>query len=188
MLDLIDSFKHIGKLPTPKYGIIKSEADFSNFSFPAFLKANLSEHKLELGAVKRCNNLPDAQERLREMRKKFPTTSLILQEAVQGEELVLGIKQDPAFGKLLMLGFGGSNIELIKDITFLTAPSNETDIRKAIENLKLYPSLVSRKKLAIRKFTSLAERVSKLDFKEADFNPVILNETECLIVDARISL
>lgn len=188
MLNLIDSFKQIGKLPIAKYQIVKSESDLESLDFPYFLKVNLSEHKVEKGAVLKCNNQEEAESNLKELRKKFPTDSMILQEAVEGIELVLGIKQDKAFGKLIMLGFGGTGIEILKDVAFVTAPSDRKEIEKAIKGLKLYPSLVTRKKYALDKFIDLAEKVSKLDIKEADFNPVIVNENSAVIVDSRINL
>lgn len=186
MLNLLDSFKHLGKLPVAKHLIVKSESDLSSLNFSYWLKVNLSEHKVEKGAVIKCSNLEQARDNLKLLRKKFPTETIIMQESVEGIELVLGIKQDKAFGKLLMLGFGGTSIEIVKDITFTTAPSEKREIEKALSSLKLYPSLVTRKKYALDKFIDLAEKVSNLELKEADFNPVILNESSAVIVDSRI--
>jgi hypothetical protein len=55
-----------------------------------------------------------------------------------------------------------------------------------LKELKFYSSLVSRKKYAIDKFIEIAYAVSKLGIKELDLNPVILNEEEAIIVDARL--
>ena len=186
MLNLLDSLKKIEKLPIPKYEIVKSDADLANLEFPCWLKVNLSEHKLEIEAAKKCNNLEEAKTNLKELRKKFPTDKIVIQESVDGIELVLGIKQDSAFGKMLMLGFGGSAIEILKDVTFITAPAERKDIEKALQSLKLYPSIIKRGKYAVNKLINLAEKVSNLEIKEADFNPVILNENEAVIVDARV--
>jgi len=186
MLNLIDSFECLKKLLVAKYIVIKSESDLGLMGFPYFLKVNISGHKVEKGAVKKCNNPEQAKENLQLLRKKFPTDAILVQESIDGIEMIIGVKQDKAFGKLLLLGFGGTNVEVMKDITFLTAPAEAKEIKKALQSLKLYPALVSREKYAVDKFMKLAENVSRLNIKEADLNPVILNSTNAIIVDARI--
>ncbi|MBU4086908.1 MAG: acetate--CoA ligase family protein, partial [Nanoarchaeota archaeon] len=109
-------------------------------------------------------------------------------EQIEGIEMIIGLKQDKAFGKLLLVGFGGTFAETIKDTSFRALPISNKEIEKQISELKLCKVLVSRKKFAIDKFISLAEKISKLDINEADFNPIILNEKGAFIVDARIEV
>ncbi len=188
MLNLIDSFEYLKKLPIARYRIIKSESDLKLMEFPYFLKVNISEHKVEKGAVKKCNHFEQAKENFKLLKKKFPTDNILVQESVDGIEMIIGIKQDKAFGKLLLLGLGGTSVEVMKDITFITAPANTNEIKKALQSLKLYPALIKREKYALDKFIKLGEEISKLKLKEADFNPVIVNASSAVIVDARISV
>ncbi|MBU3913142.1 MAG: acetate--CoA ligase family protein [Nanoarchaeota archaeon] len=188
MLSLLESFDKLKALPLARHLIIKNEGDLNKIEFPYWLKADISEHKLELGAVVKCNNLSQAKENLKEMRKKFPASSIIAQEQIEGIEMIIGLKQDKAFGKLLLVGFGGTFAETIKDTSFRALPISNKEIEKQISELKLCKVLVSRKKFAIDKFISLAEKISKLDINEADFNPIILNEKGAFIVDARIEV
>jgi acetate---CoA ligase (ADP-forming) subunit beta len=187
MLNLLDSFEQLKGLPIAKFKVIESEQDLDNFSFPCWLKVSLSEHKTEFSAVKKCINLEVAKKNFKEMRKKF-TENIIAQEQVEGIEMILGIKEDAAFGKLLMIGFGGVFTEVVKDISFRALPVDKKEIEASLKELKLYPALTSRKKFATDKFISLAEKISKLPIREADFNPVILNEHDAIIVDSRIEL
>lgn len=190
MLNLIESFKILEKenLPVAKYLTIKSEADLKKLQYPCWLKASISEHKIEQGAVKKCSSIEEAKNNLESLRKKFPTNSIIAQEQVDGIEMIIGLKEDKVFGKLLMLGFGGTFTEIVKDVSFRALPISDSEIETSLKELKNYQVLFSRKKFAIDKFISLAERVASLDIKEADFNPVILNEKGAFIVDSRIEL
>lgn len=188
MLNVIDSFEKLKGFPLAKYEIIKSEHELKNLQFPCWLKASVERHKLELGAVVKANNLQDAQEKLKEMRKKFPTETVIAQEQVEGIEMILGLKEDKVFGKLLLIGFGGTFTEVVKDISFRALPVNKKEIEKQISELKMYPALVSRKKYALDKLIKLADKLASSDFKEADLNPVIVTEQGAFVVDARIQI
>jgi len=189
MLDLIESFKLLKKLPVAEYKIV-SEKDLE-FEYPAFMKISTGEHKTELGGVKKCINKEDALQNYKEMRKKFKG-KIVLQRAAEGKEMIIGIKEDAVFGKLLLVGFGGTDAEILRDISFRALPVDKQEIEKMIKELKMYPVLVTRKKYAVDKFIDLAEQVSeiaeKLKIVEMDLNPVILTETQAVIVDARVSV
>lgn len=186
MLSLIDSFNMLKKFPMVKYKTINSQSDL-NFQFPFWLKADISGHKTEEKAVLKCRNQKEAEENFQFLSKKFPKEKIIMQEQAEGIEMIIGLKKDRVFGKLLMIGFGGINAEVMKDVSFRALPVDKKEILKMIQELKLYPSLVSRKKYALDKFIELVEKVSWLDVAEMDLNPIILNEKEAIIVDARIS-
>lgn len=124
--------------------------------------------------------------------KIWISKKIVIQEAKDGKEMIIGIKDDKVFGKLLLVGFGGINAEVLKDVSFRALPVDKEEIKKMLEELKLYPSLVTRKKYAVDKFISMIEEVSKIAVKqkimEMDLNPVILDEKDAYIVDARIVL
>lgn len=186
MLGVIESFNFLKALPLVKWKIISSENEL-NFEFPFWLKADISGHKTEASAVLKCKNIKEAVENFKLLKKKFPNSHIVMQEQAEGIEIILGIKEDLTFGKLLMVGFGGIQAEIVKDISFRALPVDKKEIEKMLKELKLYPMLTSRKKYALDKLITLAERISLLNIKEADFNPIILNEKEAVIVDARIS-
>lgn len=187
MLTPIESFKMLKGFPLARWKIVKSEPDL-DFQFPFWLKADISGHKIEEKAVLKCRDKDEAQKNLAFLRKKFPASSILIQEQVEGIEMILGVKEDKVFSKLLMIGFGGTFTEVIKDTSFRALPVNKAEIESMLKELKLYPTLINRKKFALDKLISLAEKVSRLEIKEADFNPVILNEKEAVIVDARIEV
>ncbi len=62
--------------------------------------------------------LPDAQ-----------ITGVYVQELVPlGQEVILGVVQDPQFGPVMMFGSGGTEVEGLKDLSFGLAPITEVEI------------------------------------------------------------
>lgn len=186
MLNLRESFEFLKKFPIVRYFIVKSEEDLNKLPFPYFLKASISGHKTEEHAIFRCKNLQEAEKNLQTLKKKYK--EIIMQEEAEGIEMIIGLKKDRVFGKLLMVGFGGIFTEKIKDISFRACPIDKKEIEKMLEELKFYSILASRKKYAIGRFIALAFEISKLNIEEMDLNPVFLNEKDAVIVDARIEI
>jgi succinyl-CoA synthetase beta subunit len=188
MLNLSESFKLLKGVNIAEYKLIKSEKEL-DFGFPYYMKLDIAEHKTELNGVRLCRNLEEAGRNYKEMKK---LGKIIVQKPVEGKEMILGIKQDEVFGRLLLIGFGGIDAEILKDISFRALPVDRDEIKKMLESLKLYPTLVSRKKYAVENFIELVEKIAKLaekhKIKEMDLNPVIINERDAYIVDARVSL
>jgi len=185
MKTLLECFEKLKKLPIAKTIVIKSESDLTKIPFPYYMKASLGEHKLEKRAVLRIENINDAKGNYNRLKKQFPKTPIVIQEQMIGIEMIIGLKEDNVFGKLLLIGFGGTNAEVLKDVGFRAIPVSKPEILDAVSQLKLYESLYKRKKYAIDKFVDLAYEVSKQNFKELDLNPVILTEDKAVIVDAR---
>jgi len=61
---------------------------------------------------------------------------LVQKMATAATELVLGVRRDPAFGPVLMLGLGGIFIEVLKDVVFASAPVSEADAAFMLQRLK----------------------------------------------------
>lgn len=187
MKTLLETFKLLKGMPMAKTIIVKSEADLEKIPFPYYMKASIAEHKLEKKAVSRIENLEEAKKFYLHLQKHFQKMPVVIQEQIAGIEMFIGLKQDNVFNKLISIGFGGSNIEVIKDIEFRALPVSRDEISKALLELRLYETLHKRRSYAIEKFIDLAYKVSKLNLRELDLNPVILTEDNAYIVDARMS-
>ena len=61
----------------------------------------------------------------------------LIQEMVSGVEVLVGTRTDPLYGPMLVLGTGGTMVELMKDISLSLLPVSEIQIHNMIENLKL---------------------------------------------------
>ena len=186
MRDIIESFKIVGRKNLANYLIVHNERDLEKLDFPYFIKISSGEHKTEARGVLKCRNLQEAKKNFQILKNNF-RKEIMIQEAIEGIEMIIGLKEDRVFGKLLMIGFGGTFVEVTKDVSFRALPLEKNEIREMVEELKFYPILFKRKKYAIDKFIKLAFEVSKLKISEMDLNPVIINEKGAFIVDARIN-
>ena len=67
---------------------------------------------------------------------------VILQPMVKGgEEVILGMSFDPVFGPLVMVGLGGIQVELMKDVAFSIHPLTDIDPDYMFSQLKGLPLL-----------------------------------------------
>ena len=62
---------------------------------------------------------------------------ILVQEMVSGQrELILGLKRDPQFGAVVMVGVGGVFAEIVKDTAFRVAPIDVVEAEDMINQLK----------------------------------------------------
>lgn len=54
----------------------------------------------------------------------------------QGVECIVGVQRDPAFGPVVMLGLGGVLVEVLKDVSFRSAPLNRDMAMDMINELR----------------------------------------------------
>jgi acyl-CoA synthetase (NDP forming) len=172
------------------------------FNFPAVLKVDSSHviHKTELGMVfTNLRNMKEVREKATEARivlkkKGIEEYSFVLQEMVKGTELIIGMKKDSTFGPVIVFGLGGIFVEVLKDVSMRIAPLKKSDCEEMIEELKskkLLEGYRNLPKVNKAELISLLQKVSAMAAKEKwisemDFNPVIADEKQAVVVDARI--
>lgn len=115
-----------------------------------------------------------------------------------GEEVILGIKRDPAFGAVVMFGLGGIFVEIFKDVSFRIAPVNKQAVSSMIQEIKTSAILFGTRGRVPRDIESIQiciQRLSQLavecpQIKELDINPLIVLEKGkgCFVADAKIML
>ncbi|PWB74541.1 GNAT family N-acetyltransferase, partial [candidate division GN15 bacterium] len=116
--------------------------------------------------------------------------------AADGVELILGIKQDPVFGTVMMVGMGGISAELFRDRSLGFPPLNERLARRMLESLRIWPLLNGyrgRPPVNVDKLIESMIRLSYLaadypEIAELDINPLLVTPTDCVALDARIIL
>src|SRR3989344_5599600 len=102
-------------------------------------------------------------------------------------------KSDPAFGHAIMLGTGGTLVELIRDVSFRICPVTERDAAQMIEELKLKNLLYGFRgapKADVNALKRIVVKISQLPqthkITEMDINPLIVSTKGAKVVDARI--
>ena len=194
MLDLENSFMALENLPLATYLVLPINADMNKFEnkikkigFPCWIKLSSSLHKTKIQAVKKCFSIEDLKKTHEEMKKRFRGGKFLIQENVEGVEIIAGLKHDKTFGKILLIGSGGSFAEIMKDIEFRVLPANKYEIIEALQQLKIF-RILKEKNCNIKKLVKLIKKFSDLDIKEADLNPIIVNKKRAVVVDARVSI
>ncbi len=120
---------------------------------------------------------------------------LVQKQAKPGFELLVGARQDPVFGPVTMVGYGGRYVELFKDVAPGVGVLGRDDVERMLSS-----TLAGRvvdgfrgPRLDREALVDLTTRVSRLmeerpDILELDLNPVILYPRGFAIVDARVIL
>ncbi len=66
-----------------------------------------------------------------------PIDGFLVQEMVEGIEIIVGARTDPLYGPMLVVGAGGILVELIKDVAVRLLPVTPDDARAMIAELKV---------------------------------------------------
>ena len=124
---------------------------------------------------------------------------VLIQEMVKSaKEIILGAKQDPLFGPLIMFGLGGIYVEILKDVVFRLAPIDEHEAAKMVESIKtvkLLKGVRGEKPSDLKAVVDSLQRLSQLivdfpEIEEFDMNPLLVLEEGrgARAVDVRIGL
>ena len=129
------------------------------------------------------------------MRKRLGDDVLVSPVVDVGVEMILGVKRDPQFGPVVLIGFGGVLAETIADVQFAMPPFDEEHARRCLDRLKLRPLLDGvRGARAVNadafcqsaaRFSIMADALRDV-LAELDVNPVIVNEGGAIAVDALV--
>jgi acyl-CoA synthetase (NDP forming) len=133
----------------PKQAMAGTAADAAakakEIGFPVAVKLIAAEvvHKTESGAV--VLGLKSAEEVQAEGQKLLTKTlgrgHLLIQEMVQGTEVLIGARTDPQYGPFLMVGLGGIFVEVLKDVSIRLLPVDEREAREMLKELRGYKVL-----------------------------------------------
>ena len=131
--------------------LARNEAEAVRFAkrigFPVALKIVSDDisHKTEAGGVviglKTPAEVSSATRALAAAAKRYKKGARIqgflVQEMVEGVEAIVGVRSDPMYGPLLLMGSGGILVELARDAALRMLPVTAADAGKMIDALKL---------------------------------------------------
>lgn len=163
--------------------------------YPVALKVQSADlpHKTEAGGVRL--GLADADAvraahaaMLEDVARHAPSARidgvLVQRMAPKGQELVIGMVNDPTFGPIMMVGAGGVTVELFGDVVHSPAPVSEAEAERMLLSLKsarLLTGFRGSKPLDLAPVTRLIAALSRAaltlgdQVTEFELNPVILH-------------
>lgn len=203
-----DLLKQYG-VPVPEHAIVQTAPEAGKaaekIGFPVVLKIYSPQiiHKSDAGGVIVSISSKQAAEEAfnkivgnaKAYNPKAEIKGVIVeQQAAPGLELIIGGKTDPAFGKVLTFGMGGTLVELMKDVALRILPISEETIREMIKEIHGYPIIKGYRGAKPRDEETLVQIMwainrffaESTNVVEFDINPVRLYESGACIVDARI--
>ena len=133
----------------PKQAMAGTAADAAvkakEIGFPVAVKLIAAEvvHKTESGAVILGLKTPEEvqAEGQKLLTKTLGRGHLLIQEMVQGTEVLIGARMDPQYGPFLMVGLGGIFVEVLKDVSIRLLPVDEREAREMLKELRGYKVL-----------------------------------------------
>lgn len=177
----------------PKQAMAGTAADAATkareIGFPVAVKLIAAEvvHKTESGAV--VLGLKSAEEVQAEGQKLLTKTlgrgHLLIQEMVQGTEVLVGTRTDPQYGPFLMAGLGGIFVEVLKDVAIRILPVDEREAREMLEELRGYKILEGVRGQAPRDIDALVKAMVGLSdifaahrdhLADMEINPLMVRE------------
>jgi len=155
-------------------------------------------HKTDIGGVKIVKSNSDLEKSFSELislskGKNLKLEGIMVQKFYEGEQLIIGIKKDPTFNHVILFGLGGIFTEVLEDTSIRKCPISTNDAIEMIEELrasKIFHGFRG-KKLNVQALVQILVNMSQIpkkfsNIEELDINPLILNEKEGIVVDARI--
>jgi acetyltransferase len=114
--------------------------------------------------------------------------------SAEGIELIVGAKQDPVFGAVMMVGAGGITAEVLGDRALELPPLNDRLARRMLDSLRIKPLLYGfrgRPAVNIDKLVEVLMRFSYLiaenpAISELDVNPLLVTAEGAVALDARV--
>jgi acetyltransferase len=116
-----------------------------------------------------------------------------LKDSVQ---MILGIKKDPIFGTVILVGKGGTEAELFADRRLEFPPLNERLANQMLESLNIYPLLTGYRGSEPKNINKLVEVMIRLSYlaadypeiEELDINPIIVTKDDVVALDASVMI
>ena len=110
--------------------------------------------------------------------------------------MIAGVKRDPIFGPVVMVGAGGVNAEVHKDVAFGLPPLDDQFARSMLKSLKSWPILNGFRGQPVLNIDATVDALIKLshlaiahpEIRELDVNPLLVTPHHAVALDARIVL
>jgi acetyltransferase len=179
----------------------------AQLGFPVALKIDSPDisHKSDvqgvalniMNAASARDNYNDMVERVKRVMPTARINGVTVQKmahARRGREIYVGLVTDDPFGPVIVFGAGGTMIELLNDRAMELPPLNQFLARRLIDRSRVAETLGEWRGASAIDMDALEQvllRVSEMvcelpQLREMDINPIIVDESGAVAVDARI--
>jgi acyl-CoA synthetase (NDP forming) len=163
----------------------------AKIGFPVALKIVSSDvsHKTEIGGVRLGladeNAVVAEAHDLRRVMTGHDLTGFLVQEMVNGVEMLVGVRNDAQFGPLVVVGLGGVFVELMRDVSLRLAPVDEAEAMEMLDELQGAAALDEFRGRPARDKRALAKAIAGLSgffldhrtwLEEIEINPLMVLE------------
>jgi len=201
--DAKELFRSAG-LSVPAFALAETvesaAAAASKIGYPVAAKVVSPEivHKSDVGGV--AVGIED-EAALRDAFGRFAVMNgfcgMLVEQMVSGLELIIGAKNDDQFGPVVLLGIGGTGVEIYQDVAIRMAPLSPRDVSAMLQELtgrKMLEGFRGAPPVNVTALTETLVLFSELlmaagdRFESIDLNPVMCTADACVVADARIML
>jgi acetyl-CoA synthetase (ADP-forming) len=198
------------KIPFVRGKIVNNIKDAITYAkkigFPVVLKIVSKDivHKTDVGGlILNINNEEELKDSflrlLNNVRSKVPKAKIdgvLIQQMVNGYEVLIGGILDEQFGSCISFAMGGIFVEVYSDVSYRVVPITKRDAEEMIKETKAYKILSgfrNKPKADIKALIGILLKTSKIleenpEIKELDINPIFALSKGALAADARIIL
>ena len=180
-------------IPVAQWAIAEAP-DFAHaLGYPVAVK-RLEAHKTERGGVVLGVGTRDEFEKI---VRKLNTDRVLVQTMQSGlAEAIVGYRDDPVVGPVVLVGAGGVMTEIYRDYALRMAPVSEKEAGEMIEQVKGLAAIRGYRNLPRGDVKALARAVSALStlsllqgrpVREAEINPLIVGADGVVAVDALVT-
>ena len=174
----------------------EAQAAARELGFPVVLKALAAEHKSDAGGV--VVGIASAAE-LETAYRTLPAGPCSVERMApldDGLELIVGVRRDPRFGPVLLVGLGGVFAEVFRDVAVALAPVEPDEAEHLLRSLRCAPLLEGARGRPRLDLTAAARAASALShlaaqapwLAELEVNPLLVTADGAVGLDARLIL
>lgn len=197
-------FLKLAGIPVPAFACLKSlpeaEEYAASIGYPVVAKvvSPAIVHKSDVGGVVvGIENGERLKQVFQDFAKMEEFSGILIEPMIDGAELIVGGQIDYQFGPVVLLGIGGTGVEIYQDAAIRMAPLKEKEVESMVKSLRGLPLLEGYRgghpidlKELVRLVTVFSDLLMEIQdrIESIDLNPVKCSEKHCIVADARIML
>jgi acyl-CoA synthetase (NDP forming) len=183
------------RFPNQRELIDKAELERVDIKFPWVMKVMGPIHKSDVGGVRvGIKDLEEGRAAWNELMIIEGAYGCLVQQMVEGMEVIIGAKRESEFGHLIGFGLGGIYTEALRDVQFALAPLSWEEAERMIWSTRAYPIIRGtrgERGMDLKLLKDWLIRIGLLVYyfpqiQELDLNPVRGYGGNLYVVDARI--